>query len=126
MKEENASRQTPDPHPWYAGGRDALGPDGTCAECGKVEQTPTIGRLEAEIVLLRSQLLTALAEIERLQRVELAAGNLDRYSLVIESAVRCADPGNADGVTAAIVRLRGAMTPPAPVAVAPMKDDACE
>ena len=32
----------------------------------------------------------AVAEIERLRRVELAAGNLDRYSLVIESAVRTA------------------------------------
>lgn len=51
----------------------------------------------------------AIAEIERLQRVELAAGNLDRYSLVIESAVRSADPSNSDGVTGAILRLRGAM-----------------
>lgn len=49
------------------------------------------------------------AKIERLRRVELAAGNLDRYSLVIDSAVRNDDPGNADGVTAAILRLRDAM-----------------
>ena len=25
-----------DPHPWYLGGCDALGPNGTCAECRKV------------------------------------------------------------------------------------------
>jgi hypothetical protein len=25
-----------DPHPWYAGGCDALGADGTCAECAKL------------------------------------------------------------------------------------------
>lgn len=54
-------------------------------------------------------LTAAAAEIERLRRVELAAGNLDRYSLVIESAVRNADPGNSDGVDAAIVRLRAIM-----------------
>jgi hypothetical protein len=28
------SETTTDHHPWYAGGCDALGPDGTCAECG--------------------------------------------------------------------------------------------
>ena len=49
------------------------------------------------------------AEVERLRRVELAAGNLDRYSLVIESAVRNEDFGNSDGVTNAILRLRDAM-----------------
>lgn len=28
-----------DPHPWYAGGCDALGPNGTCAECAKIADT---------------------------------------------------------------------------------------
>ena len=57
-----------------------------------------------------NDLLTAAAgEVERLRRVELAAGNLDRYSLVIESAVRNSDSGNSDGVVAAILRLRAAM-----------------
>lgn len=51
----------------------------------------------------------ATVEIERLRRVELAAGNLDRYSLVIESAVRNEDPNNSDGVTGAILRLRSVM-----------------
>lgn len=35
--------QTTDPHPWYAGGCDALGPGGTCAECAKMAQPHITG-----------------------------------------------------------------------------------
>lgn len=87
----------------------------------------TIGRLEAEIVLLRSQLLTAQAEVERLRRGVSSGCYIPcEHGFRTPGACPECDLVGARPQYAAIVRLRGAMTTPAPVAVAPMKDDACE
>lgn len=64
-----------------------------------------VGHPHARIPWPHRLLHDARSEIERLRHVELAAGNLDRYALVIESAVREADPANLDGVTTAFIRL---------------------